>query len=234
MAFCPECGKPATAEATKCAHCGHDLAGSEKAKPAGSARFKGTMIMAPAPQTAPSAQAAPAAQPAPAAAPAPAPTPAPAPASVSPKPGLKATMIAANVPAAAPPAAPPARDGAEEQRKQMAFAATAPQQAAFVMPAQPAPGSPSAPHAATAPTSNRPAADAPDPASSDEHTKYLPGDPMAPTHEAARPHHAQRHTGAGADVPKSNTWLWVGLGCLGMIVIGGIGIAIAVRLGLMH
>ncbi|HET6337869.1 MAG TPA: zinc ribbon domain-containing protein [Polyangiales bacterium] len=49
MAFCPECGKSVTAEASKCASCGHEL----EAKPAGAktgpTRFKGTMLMATAP-----------------------------------------------------------------------------------------------------------------------------------------------------------------------------------------
>lgn len=43
MAFCPNCGKPVTAEATKCVGCGKSL--GERAK--AGVRFKGTMLMTP-------------------------------------------------------------------------------------------------------------------------------------------------------------------------------------------
>lgn len=54
MAFCPECGKPVTADAAMCASCGFEL----EAKPAGgaktgAARFKGTMLMATTPAVTP-------------------------------------------------------------------------------------------------------------------------------------------------------------------------------------
>jgi hypothetical protein len=45
MAFCPECGKPVTAEASKCASCGHALEAKPAAAKAGAGRFKGTMMM---------------------------------------------------------------------------------------------------------------------------------------------------------------------------------------------
>jgi hypothetical protein len=50
MAFCPECGKQAAADAANCASCGYAFAIAEK-KAAAAARFKGTMMMA-APATA--------------------------------------------------------------------------------------------------------------------------------------------------------------------------------------
>ncbi len=133
-------------------------------------------------------------------------------------------MVAANVPAAA------AGGGeAADERKKMAFAATAPAQAAFVLPGAAKPDAAKKPSAAPA------AAPAADATSSGEHTKFLPGDPMAPTPEATRPHHPARHTPGGSPASAPNkTWLWVGLGCLGMIVIGGIGVVIAMRLGLLH
>ncbi|HEX4354935.1 MAG TPA: zinc-ribbon domain-containing protein, partial [Polyangiales bacterium] len=55
MAFCPECGKSATAEATRCIHCGHELPVVEKK--AGGGRFKGTMMMAQPVATAPASAA---------------------------------------------------------------------------------------------------------------------------------------------------------------------------------
>ncbi|HEX7477816.1 MAG TPA: zinc ribbon domain-containing protein [Polyangiales bacterium] len=229
MAFCPECGKPATAEAIKCVHCGHELAAKEKS--AAPVRFKGTMIMTPSPVTASSpVPVAPAAASTPAATPV-ASVPA-APSTPGPKHGLKATMLAANVPAAQPVALPAAAAAGGEERKKMAFAATAPAQAAFVLPSQPA---------AAGPASHKPPAPAPEAASGDqEHKKYLPGDPMAPagrSDEPARPHHAAaHHTGPGGAplAQTSKTWLWVALGCLGMLVIGGIGVGVAIYLGLMH
>lgn len=49
MAFCPECGKPVTAEASNCASCGHELEAKPAGPKTGAARFKGTMLMATAP-----------------------------------------------------------------------------------------------------------------------------------------------------------------------------------------
>jgi hypothetical protein len=213
-------------------HCGHELAAKEKS--AAPVRFKGTMIMTPSPVTASApVAAAPTAASTPASTAAAAPVAsAPAPSTPPPKHGLKATMLAANVPAAQPGPVPAAAAEGGEERKKMAFAATAPAQAAFVLPTQPA---------AAGPASHKPPAPAPEAASGEqEHKKYLPGDPMAPagrSDEAARPHHAAaHHTGAGAAplAQTSKTWLWVALGCLGMLVIGGIGVSVAIYLGLMH
>ncbi len=106
MAFCPECGKSATAEASKCVHCGFEL--GLKGKPE-KARFKGTMMMSAPTPGAPAAEASTTAS---AAAGAQA-------GSVVPKPGLKATMVGGAITA-------PAALGSDEAKKKMAFAATQP------------------------------------------------------------------------------------------------------------
>jgi hypothetical protein len=221
MAFCPECGKSAAPEATKCIHCGTELAAP--AKPAGGgARFKGTMMMQTAPVVAPPASApaapAPAAEPAPAAAPAPvaaAPTPSPVPAaSAVPKPGLKATMVGGGI--VMPPSAAGAAGGADEARKKMAFAATAPAQAAFQIP--------------TTPAATPAVADS----SSSTEKKVLPGDPMAPA-QSARGTGGHRASQSSAPPPAADkTWLYVVLAFVGMIVIGGIGLGVAMKMGLVH
>lgn len=143
MAFCPECGKPAADQATKCASCGKELSRRRVR-----ASRKGTMMMTPgvaakaasqlAPPAAPVAGAAPAPAPAGSAPPAPpapiggAPAPAPVggagPARQTSK--LKHTMVGTGMPvpspaapaavsappaaSAAPPAAPPEATPEEE------------------------------------------------------------------------------------------------------------------------
>lgn len=230
MAFCPECGKSTAPEATKCVHCGKELAAAQH-KPVGG-RFKGTMMMQSAPVAA--AAATPAklpdapslATPSESAKPESAPPPA---AAAAPKPMLKATMLGAGI-AVPPPAAagavaqpattPEAAAGAaapapaEEAKRKMAFAATAPAHAAFTLPTE---------AAATSPTDASPAA---------EPKKYLPGDPMAPhPNAAARPHSAPRR--GVVHVDPSKTWVYVVIGCVGMLLIGAAGFGMAVYLGLV-
>jgi hypothetical protein len=168
MAFCPECGKSATAEATRCIHCGHELPTLEK-KAAGG-RFKGTMMMAApvVPKPAPPANANAATATAAAAQ-------AELPARAA-KPNVKATMIGAGIAPAVLKAAAAAQQVPADSKQQaglaqtqVMFNATAP------TPVAPAPAPPEA-----AAVERQPAFDA---AASDAH-HYLPGDPMAP--QAAR------------------------------------------------
>src|SRR5689334_10171320 len=103
MAFCPNCGKQVTEQASKCLSCGHEL--EAKAK---SARFKGTMMMSPAAVATPQAPATASPEPP---KPAPAPAPAAAPAAASPARGpasasskvMKATMLGTGGAGLAPP-----------------------------------------------------------------------------------------------------------------------------------
>ncbi len=231
MAFCPECGKSATAEGGKCVHCGFDL--GTKSKPE-KARFKGTMIMsAPvqkdaAPPATPAAPAAPAAVPA--APPPAAETPTPA-GSAVPKPGLKATMVGANI--AVPPMAGMV-GAAEDVKKKMAFAATQPLQA-FVPPSAPARAEP----AKTEPAKAEPAKaevvasdkSVMEPSASGE-KKYLPGDPMAPT-PAARPRSQSRHVASLEARAERNPMFLVWLSIAGMLLIGAIGFGAAWYMGLL-
>ncbi len=214
MAFCPECGKPATAGASKCVHCGTELT-APKEKVAGGGRFKGTMMMQSAPGVAtPAAAAAPAAPAVAAPAVSVTPVPAAPAASTVPKPSLKGTMVAGIAPpvapsvAAVPPSAAAPAPAPEATRQKLAFAATQPQQAAYQLPQTPAHAEPEA-------------------------KKFLPGDPMAQGQSAPRA--SMTHRGSDPNTAEGNkTWLYVGLGCLGMVVIGGIGVLIALRLGLAH
>jgi hypothetical protein len=124
MAFCPECGKPTTPEASKCVGCGHELEAKPAGVKTGAARFKGTMLMATSPVVTKAAENKPAAKPA-AAAPAAAPVASPAAGVGAGKPQAKSTIIGTGlgaaaaganaarpanqvVPAAAPTAAKPA------------------------------------------------------------------------------------------------------------------------------
>jgi hypothetical protein len=192
MAFCPECGKSATAEAARCFHCGHELPALEK--PAAGGRFKGTMMMAapviPKPATPANANAAananamtPAAPPPVQAAAAAVPQAAPAvmsggmnadaarPAKVN----VKSTMIGAGIaPVVVKPAAMVQQgpQGQPDARRQVGLAQT---QALYNLPAiEPPVAQPL--EAADASASGRHAFD---PNASDAH-RYLPGDPMAP------------------------------------------------------
>ena len=199
MAFCPECGKSATAEAARCFHCGHELPALEK--PAAGGRFKGTMMMAapviPKPASPANANAAatanamtPAAAPPVQAAAAAVPQAAPAvmsggtnadaarPAKVN----VKSTMIGAGIaPVVVKPAAmvQPGPQGQPDARRQVGLAQT---QALYNLPAieepaaQPIAAPLEAAQAADASASGRHAFD---PNASDAH-HYLPGDPMAP------------------------------------------------------
>jgi hypothetical protein len=120
---------------------------------------------------------------------------------------LKATMVggAINIP---PPSA--AGGAAPADAQKMAFAQTAPAQAAFQLPT----------------TATTPRAD-PTPTGS---SKYLPGDPMAPSPAQSRPHGPR---GSTIVVDKSKTLLYVGLGVFGMLLIGAAGIGMAVYLKLV-
>jgi hypothetical protein len=210
MAFCPECGKSAAAEATRCIHCGHEFAPAEKAGPA---RFKGTMMMAAPVAAKPTAAAnVNAAAPAPAAGANPKPivtppaqTPQPA---TSPRLNVKATMIGQGVgPLIAKPAQPAPTAAKPAQTAQPAAkpsaqivakpAAQPPTPTASVNQTEPKPQ-----HIALAetqalfspadPTPVAPARTAASPAAADqlanapETPRYLPGDPMAPQPLAAR------------------------------------------------
>lgn len=221
MAFCPECGKSTAPDATKCVHCGTELA-KAPAKAAG-ARFKGTMMMQSAPVVGATPES-PSATPAPAiTAPVPA-APAAAPAtSTAPKPMLKATMLGAGIAAPPKPAgdegkapsAPQPTSSAtppvEDTRRKLAFAATAPAQGAFVLPTQAPAGTDSAPTGGTP-------------------KKFLPGDPMAPHPGASRTHSAARISAVTVDPKK--TWVYIAIACVGVIVIGAVGVGMAVYLGL--
>ncbi len=238
MAFCPECGKPAAAQATQCVHCGREVAPKEKSA-AAPARFKGTMIMTSAPATgsANAESSVPATQGAAAAA-----SETPKPVSPTPitggagKPGLKATMVGVGVgtgmSAEVAGAVRGAADGGGDMPKHaMAFAATQPQKAAFTLPQQEAAKRPAG-EGASAAVLGTPAEPTVSATTGAQGKKYLPGDPMAPA--AARPQHAAHHAGSPAhpDAGKSKTWLWVALGCLGMVVIGALGVGAASYLGL--
>jgi hypothetical protein len=231
MAFCPNCGKAATEQATKCVACGQEFEG--KAKPA---RFKGTMMMAPG--TAPAEvkaalEAAPPAEP-PAAAPVAA-APPPAAAAAAPKaslPGgshqLKATMLGTGGAGFAPPR-PSAAAGAKPALPE------APPPAASIDPPAPAPVRPHAPDA-LADTTRRPAEPplaAGDKA--DDSQRFLVGDPMAPAHAAPRmtDAHSGRDAAPKASMPTSiRTVLAVGVG--GILAILIVGYCAARYLGLLH
>src|SRR3954470_15313753 len=220
MAFCPECGKAATGEATRCMHCGHELDSNAAAAKSAGARFKGTMMM-----SAP-AVAKPAAKPAPAEPPAPAPAPVAAPVQAPAKMAPKQTMIGTGLgpltgpkPAAAPAqpaaAAPMASAAtpAPEAKRNMAFAQTQHQAAFAAVPSARAAGAPSPAieplGIAATPMAPRPE---PEPARAPEHAQYdagdegnyLPGDPMAP--QAAMPERAPvlRYDESMPELPRVN------------------------------
>jgi hypothetical protein len=214
MAFCPECGKSAAAEATRCIHCGHELAPAENK--AGPARFKGTMMMAApvvAKPTEPANVNAAAPAPAPAANPAPIVTPPAQPAqpATSPRLNVKATMIGQGVgPLIAKPAQPAPTAAKPAQPAQIAQPAAKPAAQIVAKPAAQPPSptgsanqtEPKPQHIALAqtqalfssadPTPVAPARTPASPATADqlanapEAPMYLPGDPMAPQPLAAR------------------------------------------------
>jgi hypothetical protein len=199
MAFCPECGKSATAEAARCFHCGHELPALEK-KAAGG-RFKGTMIMAApvvpkpaAPANANAASAVGAANAAPTVAAAPpiqaAPMRAEVPARPA-KPNVRATMIGAGIAPAVLKAATTAQQVSVDSKQQAGVAQT---QVLFNASAATAP-TPIAPEPPQAADRQR----AFDAQASDAH-HYLPGDPMAP--QAARADHAPQLAAARGPVPR--------------------------------
>jgi hypothetical protein len=190
MAFCPECGKSATAEAARCFHCGHQLPVLEKAAAGG--RFKGTMMMAapviPKPASPANANAATPLAPAPVPA-APAAVPEAARAAVSvamnadaarpAKVNVKATMIGAGIaPVVVQPAAvaQQAAQGQVDARQQVGLAQT---QALYNLPAIAAPQPLAAAQPAGAADASASGHHAFDPNASDAQ-RYLPGDPMAP------------------------------------------------------
>jgi hypothetical protein len=108
MAFCPECGKSVTAEASKCASCGRALEAKPAAAKSGAGRFKGTMMMTPASAVAKPAAEKPAAETAAAAPLTTATAPAAPPTAAAPavKSQAKATMIGTGLGAAAGGPAP--------------------------------------------------------------------------------------------------------------------------------
>ncbi|MFI5305965.1 MAG: zinc ribbon domain-containing protein [Polyangiales bacterium] len=227
MAFCPHCGKQVTEQATKCIACGGELEPKAKA-----ARFKGTMMMAPATREA----AAPTAQPAPAPAEAPAPAPplealkAAAPTPAAPPKGpskvMKHTMLGtggaglpppARAAASMPQAAPPAAGAASRAAMDPALAETsrAPGFNAPVAPiARPAP----------APQPEAPSPSPPDDKPQREDSqRFLTGDPMAAKPAAARVPRRDETDETEAPVPKQRTGTMIAIAVVGMLVIIAIG-----------
>ena len=208
MAFCPECGKAATPEASRCVYCGFELGPKEKR--AAGARFKGTMMMAqPAGQPAEPANvnAAVVTKPPPAvivqqpAAPA-----APLPKASSAKatmigPGIAPLIAAAK--AAPAPATPAVSDrAAPAARAVKPAAATA---VAFaVAPAQNDPQPHGGGARQPAPIAQQAALPDPDAyAANPEAQRYLPGDPMSPAAREKSASRAGRLREAGASQPSA-------------------------------
>jgi hypothetical protein len=222
MAFCPNCGKPVTEQASKCLACGQEF--EPRAK---SARFKGTMMMTPATAPQPPAAATPAAPAAPPAAAKPQPSPAaaaPAPRPTAPGPSkvAKATMLGTGGLGFAPPAGLGAKPGAPVQPPPAAGAGAPlarPQAAA----PEPAPAAPQV----------QPAGGGQDPAA-DDSQRFLVGDPMAPAPAAQRgARRAGREDGEG-NVPVQRTTLLLVIGVIGMAVIAAVGYATARFMGLVQ
>jgi hypothetical protein len=245
MAFCPHCGKEAGNQASTCISCGKSLAAA--AKPAGPVRFKGTMMMQPAANPPAPAAAAPAAPPAASpeavAAPAAPAAPAAAPAG-APKHGFKGTMIGTGIPgvgaaapaAAAPAAAAPAAAAPAAAAPAAAAPAPARSMEAASSFADTAPASDAGPAIAAAKAAAeaaRQAAAALTPTTADDSARFLVGDPMAPHEEAARTAPVRHH--AGHEEPDQRPpWMLVAIGFVGMLAIAGIGVGVAVYLGLLE
>ena len=250
MAFCPHCGKSAADQATKCISCGKDLT---PLKPAGGGgKFKGTMLMTPGQAGAEAKP--PAAQPK---APAPdqptAQKPAAQPQPAAPSPAKKSapfggTMIGTGIPTpdgpkpavTAAPQEPVAAPQKPEAPPQPAGPAAEPPQAARPSALEAgrtelAMGTPPAPQA----TADAMADTGPQDPTHGTPAKMLAGDPMAAGGDAAAQAPASPAKTPAAAVPdqpqKSNkTWLWVGLGCLGMMAIACVGTGVAAYMGFLN
>jgi predicted RNA-binding Zn-ribbon protein involved in translation (DUF1610 family) len=234
MAFCPNCGKQVTEQASKCISCGKDLDPKAKA-----ARFKGTMMMSPAAGPAVAAPAGGNAKAPEAPKPAPAPVAAVAPAPKAPTPGpskvMKATMLGTGGAGLAPP---PAK--ARAVTTPNAPAQAAPPPAAGAAAAAPAASAQRAPTeversvtkpGAPAPV-NAPFADeATDP---EDSQRFLVGDPMAPAHPAARATSRGERDSAQDELPVRRTGQLLALGLGGLMVIAVVGYLAARFMGLVN
>jgi hypothetical protein len=237
MAFCPNCGKPVTEQASKCLACAQEFEPRAKA-----ARFKGTMMMTPAnaPQaaTAPPATAAPAAAPAPQPAP-PAATPAtPAARATTPGPSkvAKVTMLGTGgmgiaprlappgpAPVVAPQAPPPAAGMAQPPASSMELASTSPPP-----PPSPAPAAPVI-HDAPADAGVRSGAAN----QREDSQRFLAGDPMAPSQTGQRARRMTPEPG-GSAYSGQRAGVLVVVGLIGMLVIAGVGYFAARFMGLIQ
>jgi hypothetical protein len=236
MAFCPHCGKSVTDQASKCLACGEEFEPRAKA-----ARFKGTMMMspgaagvlplkpaAPAPSTEPTATPPAAAIAPPAAQPAPrAPTPAPS------KVG-KHTMLGTGGAGLAPPIGRPSA-------QQAAMPKAPPPAAAKPAAAPPPPAASAAAEddmalAATTRQRSEPSGDAAtDDAGGEDSQRFLVGDPMAPSPQAAGRsgrRSAQDPTIPGLNAPSAGKLLAIAIG--GMLGIAIVGYATARYMGLLN
>ena len=237
MAFCPNCGKPVTEQASKCLACGQEFEPRAKA-----ARFKGTMMMTPAsaPQAAAAQSPPPAAKPAaPAAVQQPPPAAAPAARTATPGPSkvAKVTMLGTGgmgiapqlappgpATAAAPQAPPPAAGTAQPPASSSASAKADSPAAALSEP--PAPSTRETPGdvgARPAATSNQ----------REDSQRFLAGDPMAPSPTGQRARRMTPQPG-GSMYSAHRAGVMVAVGLIGMLVIAGVGYFAARFMGLIQ
>jgi hypothetical protein len=239
MAFCPNCGKPVTEQASKCLACGQEFEPRAKA-----ARFKGTMMMTPAGAPAAAAQpatakaaAAPAAQPASSAAtPATPATPGVRTTTPGPSKVAKVTMLGTGGMGIAPQLAPPgpARATAQQAPPPAAGAAqppassTGPTSVSSPPAASPAPTTP-AMRDAPADAGDRPAAAS----QREDSQRFLAGDPMAPSPTGQRARRMTPQPGSSA-YSGQRAGVLVVVGLIGMLVIAAVGYFAARFMGLIQ
>jgi hypothetical protein len=229
MAFCPQCGKSVTDQASKCLACGSEFEPRAKG-----ARFKGTMMMSPgAAASVPQRPATPAAgteQPAAAAVPPP-PAPQPAPRAPTPAPSKvgKATMLGTGGAGLAPPIGRPSAQSAAALPKAPPPAAAAPAAAA------PAARDESDPALAA---TTRQQTDASIAGTEREDSKrLLVGDPMAQAPSAQTGGRAARRASdeaaiPGVNAPSAGKLLGVAIG--GVVLIALVGYLAARYMGLLN